>query len=145
MDFLNYFHSLVRYALLLALLYAFFVNLRGVLQQRPILTGERTITILAMVLCHVQLVLGALLLALNWGAYNNPDAIAFGRFVKFEHSVPMVLAIALITVGRMLSKKAQTERAKQMRIVIFYGIGLLLILASIPWPFRNIGYNFGWL
>ncbi len=145
MDFLNYFHSLVRYALLLALLYAFFVNLRGVLQQRPILTGERTVTILAMVLCHVQLVLGALLLALNWGAYNNPDAIAFGRFVKFEHSVPMVLAIALITVGRMLSKKAQTERAKQMRIVIFYGIGLLLILASIPWPFRNIGYNFGWL
>ena len=144
-NFLSLAHSLLRYAVLLTLVFAFFVNLRGVLQQRPILTGERTITILAMVLCHVQLVIGIILLAMYWNSFNNPDTAAFGRFIKFEHSVPMVLAIALITIGRVLSKRAQDERTKQMRIVVFYGLGLALILASIPWPFRNVGYPFGWL
>lgn len=144
-NFLSLAHSLLRYAVLIVLVFAFFVNLRGVIQQRPILTGERLVTILAMVLCHVQLVIGVILLVMYWNVFNNPDAGAFGRFIKFEHSAPMVLAIALITIGRMLSKRAQNERTKQMRIVVFYGLGLVLILASIPWPFRNLGYPFGWL
>ncbi len=142
--FLVFAHSILRYAVLLALIYAFFVNLRGVLAQRPILTGERMVTILAMVLCHVQLVIGVILYATRFKAFDQmPDL--YKRFWKFEHIGTMVLAIALITIGRMLSKRANDERIKQMRIVVFYGIGLLLILLSIPWPFREVGHSLGWL
>ena len=142
--FLPFFHSLLRYAVLLTVLYAFLVNLRGVLQQRPILTGERAVTILAMVLCHVQLVIGGILYAMD---YQMIDKMAdpYRRFWKFEHISMMVLAILLITVGRMLSKRATNERTKQMRIVVFYGIGLLLILVAIPWPFRDEFRSLGWL
>ncbi|MBK6829502.1 MAG: cytochrome B [Flavobacteriales bacterium] len=142
--FLPFFHSLLRYAVLLTLLYAFAVNLRGVLQQRPILTGERAVTILAMVLCHVQLGVGGILYAMD---YQMIDKMAdpYRRFWKFEHIGMMVLAIALITVGRMLSKRATDERTKQMRIVVFYGIGLLLILVAVPWPFRDEFRSLGWL
>lgn len=142
--FLPFFHSLLRYALLLALVYAFVVNLRGVLQQRPILTGERTITILAMVLCHVQLVLGGILYAMDYSMIDQMDD-PYRRFWKFEHISMMIVAIALITVGRMLSKRAKDERTKQMRIVVFYGLGLLLILLAIPWPFRDEFRPLGWL
>ncbi len=142
--FLPLFHSLLSYAVILAVLFAFLVNLRGVLMQRPILTGERMITIVAMVLCHVQLVLGGILYAMNYSVFDHMDD-PYKRFWKFEHIGTMVLAIALVTMGRVLSKKAQTERGKQLRVAVFYGIVLVLILASIPWPFREVGHSLGWL
>lgn len=142
--FFPFFHSLLRYAVLLALLYAFIVNLRGMLAQRPILTGERLITILAMVLCHVQLVFGIILYAMNFEAIDRM-VDPYKRFWKFEHIGIMLLAIVLITAGRMSSKKAKSERAKQQRIVVFYGIGLVLILLGIPWPFRDAFRSLGWL
>jgi hypothetical protein len=142
--FLSFFHSLLRYAVLIALLFAFIVNLRGMLAKRPILVGERTVTILAMVLCHVQLVLGLILYFMNLSAINQM-VDPYKRFWKFEHIGGMVVAIALITVGRVLSKRAQEESKKQRHIVVFYGIGLLLILVSIPWPFREAFRSLGWL
>ncbi len=142
--FLSFFHSLLRYAVLIALVFAFIVNLRGMLAKRPILVGERMVTIIAMVLCHVQLVLGLLLYFMNLSAINQM-VDPYKRFWKFEHIGGMVVAIALITVGRVLSKRAQEESKKQRHIVVFYGIGLLLILVSIPWPFREAFRSFGWL
>ena len=142
--FLSFFHSLLRYAVLIALVFAFIVNLRGMLAKRPILVGERMVTIIAMVLCHVQLVLGLILYFMNLSAINQMMD-PYKRFWKFEHIGGMVVAIALITVGRVLSKRAQEESKKQRHIVVFYGIGLLLILVSIPWPFREAFRSFGWL
>ena len=145
MELLSFLHSLLRYLLLVALIWAFLVNLRGWLMGRPILTGERMMTIIAMVLCHIQLVLGALLYLFNWKAMSGEDANATMRFFKYEHAGTMLIAIALVTVGRSLSKRAMDERTKQKRVAIFYGIGLLLILWAIPWPFREVGHGLGWL
>ena len=61
------------------------------------------------------------------------------RFWKFEHIGMMVLAIALVTIGRIVSKRAETERGKQLRIAIFYLLALLIMLMMIPWPFTAIG------
>ncbi|MBK7384672.1 MAG: cytochrome B [Flavobacteriales bacterium] len=143
-SFLGFLHSLLRYAVLLALLWAFVVNLRGWLTGRPILTGDRMVTILAMVFCHVQLVLGGILYAMHYTAIDHMEE-PHRRFFKYEHIGTMIIAIALITVGRMLSKKANAEYLKQRTIVIFYGIGLLLILWAVPWPFTEVGHALGWL
>jgi len=94
---------------------------------RPILTGERMITIVAMVLCHVQLVVGVILYLQNMRAFDQMEEV-HQRFWKFEHAGSMILAIALITVGRVLSKRAKEEQLKQRHITIFYGIGLALML-----------------
>lgn len=142
---LSFLHSLLRYAVLLALVWAFLVNLRGWLMHRPILTGERMVTTVAMVLCHVQLLIGLILYAINWSAFKSANLEAYHKFMKYEHAGTMIIAVALITVGRMLSKRAQTEDAKQQRIAIFYGIGLVLILWAIPWPFKEVGHSLGWL
>ena len=145
MDFISFLHSLLRYGVLLTLLVAFLVNLRGWLMGRPILTGERMITIIAMVLCHVQFVVGLVLYGMNWKAMSDVDAGPTQRFFKYEHAATMLIAIVLVTLGRSLSKRAQDERAKQMRVAIFYGIGLLLILWATPWPFKEVGHGLGWL
>jgi cytochrome bd-type quinol oxidase subunit 1 len=140
-------HSLLRYAVILLVLVAFLVNLRGWLMQRPIIIWERMATIWAMIICHIQLVFGIVLYATNAAAFHSNDAGAWQNYIMHVHIGSMVLAIALVTAGRMLSKRAQDERRKQMLIAIPYGIALALMLYATPWPLTEIGRTFGkgWL
>ena len=144
----NYFplfiHSLLRYGVLITVAAAGLIHLRGLLAQRPILNGERSLAIVAVVLCHVQLVVGLILYAMSYELYSNMQGAA-GRFWKMEHLGTMVVAILLVTLGRALSKRAKLERSKQLRIAVFFLIGLALMLLAIPWPFTEIGHNRGWL
>ena len=50
----------------------------------------------------------------------------------------MLIAWILVHIGRSSVKKATTDAAKHKRMLAFFGIALLLILASIPWPFRDV-------
>ena len=68
-------------------------------------------------------------------AMRNPEY----RFYVVEHSLGMFIAIALAHVGRVRSKKATTDAARFKSAAIFYGLALLIILASIPWPFMAAG------
>lgn len=70
------------------------------------------------------------------------DAIL--RFWMVEHLSMMIIGIALITVGRVRLKKLDDDKARHKNVLIFFGIGLLLILSRIPWPFMEIGPNRGW-
>lgn len=58
------------------------------------------------------------------------------RFWLVEHLIGMLIGITLITVGRISAKKATEDSAKFKKIAIFFTIGIIVILASIPWPFR---------
>jgi chromate transport protein ChrA len=130
--FFIFFHSLLRYGVILTVAAAGLMHLQGLLFKRPILNGERMLAIIGMVLCHVQLVIGLILYATRFKYYDH--TIPSGRFWKFEHIAMMVIAIVLITLGRSLSKRAKEERAKQLRVAIFYLIGLAIILWATPWP-----------
>jgi len=64
------------------------------------------------------------------------------RFYTVEHLVGMLIGIALVTVGYSRAKRQAELNKGWKSIGTFYLIGLLVILASIPWPFRNLGA--GW-
>ncbi len=55
------------------------------------------------------------------------------RFFAVEHLLMMVIAIIIVHIGRALSKRATTDAGKHKRAAIFYTLGLLIVLASIPW------------
>lgn len=142
-DFFLFVHSLLRYAVLLTVAFAGLTHLFGYLRQKPILNGERTMAIVAMVLCHVQLVIGV---SLYLGRVQHyVDESVSGRFWKYEHIGMMILAIALVTMGRMLSKRAKMEPSKQLRVAVFYLIALVIFLWATPWPFTEHGHGRGWL
>ena len=63
------------------------------------------------------------------GAMKTPQL----RFFAVEHVFGMVIAIALAHVGTAKIKKAPAERGGKLAM-IFYGLALIAILASIPWP-----------
>jgi hypothetical protein len=50
-----------------------------------------------------------------------------------EHPITNILAVVLIQLGRIKSKKAYEDAVKHNRSLFYYGIGLLLILSRIPW------------
>jgi len=45
----------------------------------------------------------------------------------------MIIAIVLITIGYSKAKKIENAKKANQTVVIFYIIGLILILARIPW------------
>lgn len=55
------------------------------------------------------------------------------RFFAVEHVFGTLIAIALAHVGRGKVKKAPIERRARIAM-IFYGLSLIALLASIPWP-----------
>jgi hypothetical protein len=59
-----------------------------------------------------------------------------------EHFVMMLAALVIVTIGRKKAEKVEAPYSKHQTIGKWYLIGLLIILAAIPWPFRNLGA--GW-
>jgi hypothetical protein len=152
-DLLLMLHSLLRWLVLITVAVAGLVALRGYLAKAPIIVWERSLSIIAMVVCHVQLLFGLILYAMRMKSYvtvsnrggqtSLSDSIV--RYWKYEHSAMMILVIALVTIGRVLSKRAKTEPGKQLRVAIFYLLALALMLYAIPWPGTMMGQGRGWL
>jgi 4-hydroxybenzoate polyprenyltransferase len=101
---------------------------------------HRLINLFAMVSLHTQLLIGLIQyfgtstkVQFIEGWMKNPLL----RFYGMEHILLMIIAIALVTIGHSKSKKGTTPEEKFKPIKLWYVIGLLLILAAIPWPFRD--------
>ena len=69
---------------------------------------------------------------------------ASARFFAVEHIAMMLVTIILIHIGKAQARKPIGDKAKHRRTLVFYLIALILILVSIPWPFREIGKGSHW-
>ncbi len=65
------------------------------------------------------------------------------RFWTIEHMAMMLIAVVLITLGNIRSKKAATDEAKHKQVAIFFILALLIIFAAIPWPWSAVAR--GWM
>jgi hypothetical protein len=137
-------HSILRWAVLLFGLYAITKSARGLMKKQEYTPNHNMAATLFIASVHMQALLG-LLLYVSKGYANNLSKMgdimgnSVARFWNVEHLFGMVVAVVLIQVGRTKSKKA-TEAAKKHKIALtFFSIGLLIILAMIPWPFRVDG------
>ena len=143
-------HSGLRWVVLVLLLLAIAKAFAGWMNGRPYTEGDKKIMLFSLITVHLQLVIGLILYFLSptvevalsdMSAAMKSSAL---RFWAVEHISMMVLSIVLITIGYSRSKRASNDLSKFRRIAIFYTIGLLLILASIPWPFRADGIARAW-
>jgi len=92
-----------------------------------------------MIFAHVQLTLGLVMYFMSpkvqfvSGMMKEP----MWRFYGMEHLVGMILAVVLITIGKKKSESTELPGDKHGRIRLYYTVALLLIIAFIPWPFRE--------
>lgn len=99
------------------------------------LKRQNTITI---VLTHIQVTVGLIMLATAIITGMLPDiGTLMGdtalRFKYVEHPITMFLGAVLITIGNAKSKRQEAAKNKAKIVVIWFGIGLLLIALRFPW------------
>lgn len=141
---LTHAHSGFRWIVLLLLVVAVFKALIKWRSNAPYTDGDRKLNLFTMISAHVQLILGLVLffispkVSLTGAAMKDPIL----RFFTAEHSVLMLLAIVLITIGYSRSKKAAVDAQKFRWAFIYFLLALVVMLIGIPWPFRGLGT--GW-
>lgn len=93
-----------------------------------------------VILLDLQIVLG-LLLYFVLSPYTKTAMADFGaamgnsqlRFFAVEHLFGMLIGTALAHIGRKKIRNAPIERRGRLAL-IFYGLAMVAILLSIPWP-----------
>ena len=100
---------------------------------------DKMLNLFAMITLHTQLLIGLGMYFMSPKVQFSEGWMANGtlRFFGLEHFIGMLLAIVVITIGRKKAEKAIESADKHKKIVTWYLIGLLLIIAFIPWPFRT--------
>ncbi len=134
-------HSGLRWIALL-LIIATIINCVPMLtRNRQWSSRDRKLSVAAMSLLHLQALLGFALYFMSPKVQFTASTMSNSelRFFAVEHLVLMILAVAFITIGSIRAKKKETSPEKFKSIFWFFLIGLLVLVAGIPWPFRELG------
>ena len=134
-DLIQKFHSGWAYLALLLLVVAVVNSLLGMTSKKEFTTKDRKIALFGLIATHIQLVVGLILYfvsPLGKASFGQMSDASL-RLTSLEHPLINIIAIVLITIGWSRHKKAATSEAKFKSITLFYGLGLVFILARIPW------------
>jgi hypothetical protein len=134
-------HSLLRWAILLTGLVAWFRAIGGKTANRPWTPKDDLWGLLLTISADVQLLVGLILYLVlspitKIGLRNFATAMQIPpvRFFTVEHAFGMLVAIALVHIARVKIRKS-TESARKHRLaMVLYGIALVIFIILIPWP-----------
>lgn len=139
-------HNLLRWVILILLLVSIAKSYSGWQQKKVFTNGDRKIWLFTMIAAHVTLLIG--LYQWLFGRYGliskgipegtNIMKDKFYRFFLVEHPTGMIISIILITLGYGMSKKPVADETKFRKAFWYFTIALLVILITVPWPFRQI-------
>lgn len=139
-------HNLGRWVVIILLIVAIFRSRSGMTGDKPFTDSDKKIGLFLMITAHLMLLIGLYQwFAGPWGL-QNIKAVGMKtvmhdnvlRFWAVEHITGMLIGIILITIGRILSKKNVSDKAKHSRSFWYYFIAFIIIVASVPWPFREV-------
>ncbi len=140
MEILQNVHSYMAYVVLVILILAVFNAITGLAGNRMFtLQKDFRISLFALILSHIQLLLGLALFFFSTSGLKAIQAVGMGglnapaRLLAVEHPFVNIIASVLITIGWSRHKKFMEGKKKFRSIAVFYGLGLLLILSRIPW------------
>ena len=139
-------HNILRWVILALLMISIIQSFIGWNKRRELREGDAKLWLFTMISVHTTLLIGLILLLFGrYGILSSglPEGVnlmkdKFYRFFWVEHPVGMLIATALITIGRGVVKKQITDPLKYKRAFWLFVLALVIILATIPWPFREI-------
>lgn len=139
-------HNFLRWIILILLLVSLVKAYSGWQSKRPFAPGDKKVWLFTMISAHITLLLGLYQVALGrFGIFNTqlPEGTSvmkdsFYRFYWVEHPVGMIVAIVFITLGYGMAKKQVPDTVKFRKAFYFFLFAFIVIMLSIPWPFRAI-------
>lgn len=125
-------HNVLRWVVLLLLLLS-------ILQAFSQKESVKSTSLFLMIAAHTMLLIGLYQVLggrYSWG--QVPEGVSvmkdkFYRFYLIEHPTLMIAAVVMITWARAKAKALAYKPAANALL-----ISLLMILAAMPWPFREI-------
>ena len=134
-------HSYLRWIVLILAAVTVVKYISGKFGKKSFTAADNKISLFYSIAMDIQLIVG-LVLYLFLSPITNTFHIdmkdTFSRFWGMEHITMMILAVAFVHIGRVMVKKAKTDAAKFNKGTIYFLLSLLIMLAAIPWPFREI-------
>ncbi|HAA13981.1 MAG TPA: cytochrome B [Cytophagales bacterium] len=133
-------HSLLRWVILLLLVFSIVRFLVGWLNKHSFGKREERLRLFTLIFSHVQFLVGLVLYFISSVVQFNDQTMSNKglRFWAVEHITMMIIAIVLITIGHSKTKRITDSVKKHRLLTIFFGLALLVIFAAMPWPWREI-------
>ncbi|MFY7664954.1 MULTISPECIES: hypothetical protein [Flavobacterium] len=134
-NFLQHAHSGWAYIVLIVLFFTVLNAVMSTANAKAFSDKDRKLALFALIASHVQLLLGLVLWFVSpiGKAALSQMQDASLRLTALEHPLTNIIAIVLITIGWSRHKKMTDSGAIFKNFLLFYGLGLVLILTRIPW------------
>jgi hypothetical protein len=133
-------HSLLRYLVLLSLVIVIIKSLLGMMNNGRFGLWDNKASLYLLIFTHLQLLAGLLLYftspIVRFGGGVMADKLA--RYWTVEHIFGMLIAVTLITMARITSKRMAADSDKFKRLLIFNLIALLVVVAVILMSGRGL-------
>ncbi|MBE7173206.1 MAG: hypothetical protein INR73_21715 [Williamsia sp.] len=137
-------HSWMRWLVLISLLFALYRAYTGWLGKKTYTRFDNSVRNTTVTFLHIQFLLGLGLYfvspLVDYFLHHFKEAMheRQARFFGLEHIFVMLLSVVIITIGSAKAKRKRLDKQKFKTLAIWFTIGLLLILSSIPWPFSPL-------
>lgn len=133
-------HSYFAYLLLAVLIYSVVYVIIQMVKKKPFTETVRKVSLMGLIASHLQLLIGLVLYFISprgmsafSGEMNQVMGDSLSRLYALEHPLTMIIAIVFITIGYSRAKKPGDDVRRFKTLLIFYIVGLILMLSRIPW------------
>lgn len=136
-------HNFLRWLVLLFAVLTLYRCMRGMGSGKAFAAGDKKMALFLLICCDVQLLLGLALYYFK-GWFNvltsggNVMSDKYTRFFAVEHLTGMLIGIILVHIGYSSIKKNIPDNTKFKKVFWYVLIAFIIIMATIPWPFREI-------
>jgi hypothetical protein len=132
-------HSGLRWVVLLLIIVTIINAAQGMNSRRMISLRDKRLSLVSLSFVHLQVVIGLVLYFISPRVQFSASTMSnkMLRFFTVEHLVGMLIAVILVTIGHRKSKSGSLKE-----VFWYYVIALIVMLVTIPWPFRGLGS--GW-
>ena len=133
---LKHLHSYLAYLLLAALVFSIIYVIIQFVGKKSFTDKVRKVTLIGFIATHLQLLIGLVLYVISPVGLSNFSGEAMSeslsRLYILEHPLTMLIAIVLVSVGYIKAKKPGDDARRFRTVIIYYGLGLILMLSRIP-------------
>ena len=144
MNHLLILHSLMRWLVLVSLLYAIYRAYYGCKQKLPFTQIDNQVRHWTATIAHVQLLIGIIVYTQSATVKMLANGLSDRRritepvFFGIIHIALMLGAIIIITIGSAMAKRKALAADRFRTQLIYFSVALAIIFIAIPWPFSPL-------
>jgi len=143
-QFFLHIHSYWRWLVLVSMLIIVLKSIIGYKSNSDYNSKDATLRKVTVSILHIQFILGSIIYSFSplvKTFFKNISENIHEREIRFfaiEHSLMMLIAIVIVTIGAVKVKKQPDIKLQHKTTYVWFSIALIIILLNIPWEFSPL-------